>query len=188
MNLLFGPRPVQDSFVFCAVFVALLIRRTRMVAFWGVGNKVRSRCLLSKLCKLRHKSTKPTWDGCGAQGLPPEFLTIIDEDRRVLFTNHVQPGVEPALGLSCLDFVPPDQHEKFQRAINNTIATGLPWHCETQAAGPNGEISYYSVWATLLSGDPKSCRVALIGTDISHTRRVEEELALSDENDAFPRE
>lgn len=110
-----------------------------------------------------------------------EFLTIINDDLKVLFTNHLQPGVDSAVGLSCLEFLPPEQHEEFRTAIENTIATGLPWHYETQAVGPHQVMSYYSGWATLLTGDAGAVRVALIGTDISHVRRVEEELALSDE-------
>lgn len=124
-------------------------------------------------------SDKGTWAEHSKQSL--EFLTIINDKLEVLFTNRTPPGVESAVGLSCLGFLPPEQQEQFRISIEKTIATGLPWHYETQAVGPHGVMSYYSGWATLLSGAPENVRVALIGTDISHVRRVEEELALSDE-------
>jgi len=110
-----------------------------------------------------------------------EYLTIINGNNEVLFTNHLQPGVASAVGFNCMEFIPPDQQHKLSGAIAKTRETGLPWHFETQATGPDGEMSYYSGWATALGDREGDTRIALVGTDVSHVRRVEEELAVSDE-------
>jgi len=113
--------------------------------------------------------------------LAVEFLTIINEDLTVIFASNLPPGDDVVTGRSCLDFMPAEHHEQFQLAVAKTIETGLPWHYEIQAPSPDGAMSYYSSWATLLAREPSGCRIAIVGTDISHVRRVEEELALSDE-------
>ncbi len=110
-----------------------------------------------------------------------EFLTIINDRFEILFTNHTLPGIDSAVGLICLDFVAVEQQSVVRCAIESAITTGLPSHYETQGAGPNDAISYYSCWAVLLSRGSAAPRVGLIGIDVSHVRRVEEELALSDE-------
>ncbi len=109
-----------------------------------------------------------------------EYLTIINEEYKILFTNHLQPGVPDPTGNSCLDFVPPDQRCILQGAIEKTFCAGLPQHFETKATGPDGELSYYSGWAHLRRNEEGAAHVVLVGTDITHLRRIEEKLIVSD--------
>ena len=110
-----------------------------------------------------------------------EYLTIVDTDYTVLFNNQVQPGLPDPIGVSCLTFLPPDQQPILSAAIDAAARTGLPHHFETVAAGPDDELSYYSGWCSRLLTDTGAVHVALVGTDITHLRRIEEKLAISDE-------
>jgi len=110
----------------------------------------------------------------------PEYLIIVDEELRIHFLSDLQPGHLDVLGTSCLDYIHPDYHPVIRRAVARALETGLPQPYELQGEGPDGQASFYSVWASVVS-QAGVRHVALTATDITHLRRIEEKLEVSDE-------
>jgi PAS domain S-box-containing protein len=119
------------------------------------------------------------WNGAAA--LRPEYLTIVDPELRIHFVNHLQPGLGDPRGRCCLDFISPGFHDVLREAVANVLTTGIPQPYELRGTGPDGETSFYSVWASLVIHPNGERHVALSATDITHLRRIEERLVVSDE-------
>lgn len=110
-----------------------------------------------------------------------EFLTILDTEYRLLYVNHPQPGLENYHGSSVFDYIDPEFHNVLRHSIDATLNSGLPHHFESIAKGPDGENSYYSNWVTVLNSKFQKGSIAIIGTDITHTRRMERAVLSSEE-------
>ncbi len=125
-------------------------------------------------------SSSPTEQWTQRAALAPEYVIVVDAGLLLRFVSQVQPGATWSPGESCLTHVEPAYHDAIRQIVADTLETGLPHPTETSAVGPNGENSYYSVWACPTTFDGERC-VSIISTDISHLRRMEEKLAVSDE-------
>ena len=108
-----------------------------------------------------------------------EFVTLMDDNDRLLYVNHPQPGCEDYAGRSTYDFVDPAYHDVLRQSVHRARAEGTPQRFESKAAGPYGEVSRYSNWVVALSGECDGL-VAFIATDITHASRIEEKLAISE--------
>jgi PAS domain S-box-containing protein len=109
-----------------------------------------------------------------------EFLSLIDPDDRLLYVNHVQPGVNDHVGRPVFEFISPEHHDVARRAIDAVRTTGFPQHYESEAIGLGGGTSLYSNWIFPISNPEAAGAVAFVATDISSLRRIEGELARSD--------
>ncbi len=105
---------------------------------------------------------------------------MVDAQLRLRFIGGVPPGGKWTLGESWLAHVEPEHHESVRRVVAETLETGLPHPTETSEVGPAGETTHYSLWACPTTFEREPC-VSLIHTDVSHLRREEEKLAVSDE-------
>ena len=108
-----------------------------------------------------------------------EFVTLMDDEERLLYVNHPQPGCEDYVGQSIFDFVDPNYHEVLRQSVSSARAEGGPQHYDSEAAGPNGQVSLYSNWVIALSGKCHGL-VAFIATDVTYASRIEEKLAISE--------
>jgi len=108
-----------------------------------------------------------------------EFVTLMDIEERLLFVNHPQPGCETYAGQSIFDFVDPTYHDVLRQSVSMARAEGTPQHYDSEAAGPDGQVSRYSNWVIALSGKYRGL-VAIVATDVTYTSRVEEKLAVSE--------
>ncbi|MEM7314628.1 MAG: PAS domain-containing protein, partial [Planctomycetota bacterium] len=107
-----------------------------------------------------------------------EFVVLMNEEDRLLYVNHTQPGVGDYVGLTTYEFVDPDYHGVLKKRIAAARETGFPQHFVSRARGPNGETSTYSNW---LFGLPADNRILVfISTDVTHQDRVEAALELSE--------
>ena len=101
-----------------------------------------------------------------------EFLTILDQELRLVYINHVQPGIESYLGTSVFEYVDPRFHDRLRESVNQTLSTGLPHYFESAARGPNGEESFYSNWVIAFHSHQQPGNIAIIGMDISQSARM----------------
>ncbi|MDD9946736.1 MAG: PAS domain-containing protein [Myxococcales bacterium] len=109
-----------------------------------------------------------------------EFLSLIDQDNRLLYVNHPQPGIGNYAGRSVFEFVAPEYHAAARTAIEQARETGLPRHYESMATGPNGQQSFYSNWIFHLPGTSASGVTAFVATDITEQRRMAAALEQAD--------
>jgi PAS domain S-box-containing protein len=105
-----------------------------------------------------------------------EFVTLMDADHRLLYVNHVQPGVTEYVGLSVFDFVDPQFHDALRQAVRQSRTTGIPQHFDSYAVGREHDRSLYSNWVIALSGALGDGLVAFIATDVTHQDRIEADL------------
>ena len=108
-----------------------------------------------------------------------EFVTLMDDEERLLYVNHPQPGCEDYVGQSVFDFVDPNYHNELRQSVSRARAEGTPQHYDSKAAGPDGQVSHYSNWVIALSGKCEGL-VAFVATDITQANRIEEKLAISE--------
>lgn len=108
-----------------------------------------------------------------------EFVTLMDDKERILYVNHPQPGCEDYAGQSIFDFVDSNYHDELRLSVRRARAEGTPQHFESEAAGPDGQVSHYSNWVIALSGKCDGL-VAFVATDVTHASRIEEKLAISE--------
>jgi len=111
------------------------------------------------------------------------FLTVIDEDFRLVFINRVFPGVDDVAGTPVFAFVSADFHDVLRDAVAAAHRTGTPQHYESEAVGPDGGLSRYSSWAIALAPDATDARAltALVSIDVTSIGRIEQELDASQE-------
>ena len=109
-----------------------------------------------------------------------EFLSLIGADDRLLYVNHVQPGLGEYEGKPVYEFILPEHHDLVRRSIAAARATGLPQHYESEAVGLDGGTSLYSNWIFEVAQNDSPGVVAFVATDITSLRRIEDELVRSD--------
>lgn len=102
-----------------------------------------------------------------------EYFSILDDEYRLLYVNHPQPGLESYHGKSVFDFIDPEYHQSLRQTIEKTTSTGLPHYFESVAMGPSGEKSHYSNWIIKLESPHQQGSIAVIGSDITHFKRME---------------
>ncbi len=108
-----------------------------------------------------------------------EFVSLIDQDDRLLYVNHPQPGIEDYIGRSVYGFVEVDYHDVLRDAVAALRSTGMPQRFESRAAGADGEVSHYINWVvapnTAVDG-----LVIFIATDVTQQVLVEAQLEHSE--------
>ncbi len=105
----------------------------------------------------------------------PQYLALLDSRLRVRYVNRLQPGADPSADPSVFTFVAEGQHALLRAALEEARASGLPQYFETESLGPNGERTWYSSWVVPIAGHD-DLRLAVIAADVSHERRIEQEL------------
>nr|NIO22004.1 PAS domain S-box protein [Candidatus Aenigmarchaeota archaeon] len=110
------------------------------------------------------------------------FLNL-DRDGTILFINHTVPGyaVEDTIGKTVYDFIPPEQHKKTRKAIEEVFKTGEVVSFETSVLGPDGRTSWYSTRLCPVKDRNKVVSVAQKSTDITERKKAEDELKESEQ-------
>ncbi|MCH2108069.1 MAG: ATP-binding protein [Polyangiaceae bacterium] len=107
----------------------------------------------------------------------PAFLTVCDENFRIVFQNHFQPGVDDPCGTSIFGWFPSEHHEKVRQCLSEARASGRPQTYELEGTGPDGLVSKYSSWVTTLSLPTGELGFGIISTDTTQMERVEDALS-----------
>jgi PAS domain S-box-containing protein len=112
----------------------------------------------------------------------PDAILNLDRDGTILFINNTVPGytVEDTVGKTVYDFIPPEEHEKTRKAIEEVFQAGEAVSFETSVIGPDGNLLWYSTRLGPVKERDKVVGVAQISTDITERKKVEEARRVSE--------
>ncbi len=108
----------------------------------------------------------------------PDSVAELDLAGRVMFASRTTAGFEVGtrLGSTLNEFLPPEQHDSFSRAVEEAVRTGEPLSFETRLALPAGN----RWWLTRITPLRRSGRVVsllAIASDITHRKEQQEAAA-----------
>ena len=111
----------------------------------------------------------------------PAVVLRISADERIEYINRILPEYSgsPLVGETIYAFAPPDQHELMRESLLSVRKTRSPSSFESLAEAPDGTRDWYhtTVGPILEGGTLRG--FTLISTNVSRTRRVEQELSES---------
>ena len=108
----------------------------------------------------------------------PDLILNLNCDGTILFINHAIPGyaVEDIIGRRVYDFIPSEQHRKTREAIKKVFTSGETLSFETSIIGPNEDLMWYSTRLGPVHDGNKVLSVVQVYTDISESKREQEEI------------
>lgn len=112
----------------------------------------------------------------------PDFVLKVDREGIVRFINRVAPGFEVAdvLGTPLGAGVPPEEHEKIRRALDDCILRGEPTSYEIPTAAPDGGIRWYSSVLGPIRRNGEITGAVVIARDITEKKLTDSQLISSD--------
>ncbi|GEM_PF-3036312 len=112
----------------------------------------------------------------------PDIILTLDRDARIQSVNRTVAGytVEGVIGTNAYEYIQPEYHEVFRRAFEGVLRTGEAGQFDLEAAGPNGNPSWYSTRIGPVRMEGAVVGAVLISTDITERRIGEEALRESD--------
>ncbi len=110
----------------------------------------------------------------------PSFITIIDKSHKILYINHPVPGLshEEVVGKSVYDFISPEFHAIAKASIYTVLNRGISTSYTSQAAGPDGTISWYHNILSPIIEDEEITAITFIANDITERKEREMEVHL----------
>jgi PAS domain S-box-containing protein len=113
----------------------------------------------------------------------PDFVMLLDRERRFRWINRVSPGVDMSrlLGACLDDFITPTAKDTVRHAVESVFATRQPTEYEAIAVSSNQQRTWYSTRVLPIAGDRET--VLLISSDVSRQKRTE--LALRESEERF---
>ena len=113
----------------------------------------------------------------------PERITTVDRNGTVLFASRVTPGhtVEEAIGSSLYDYVTPEAGKTVRKALRAVFESSRTETWTAEAAGLDSEKRWYKTSAGPVLRDGKVVAAIMVSMDITERKRVEDELAQSEE-------
>ena len=117
----------------------------------------------------------PTWRAAVESAV--EFLTLVDADDRLIYVNHAEGS--DYVGTPILDFISPGYRDRVRSAMSAARTTGHPQHYESEAVSLSGGVASYSNWILPIADGAASGVLALVATDITSLRQMEDDLARS---------
>ncbi len=109
----------------------------------------------------------------------PDFIMNLSRDGTIQFINRTMPGLpdaEHTIGMSVLEFVPPEHREANRQAIEGVYATGKRVEFESEGPGPDGTPRYYLCRVEPIVEAGRVTSVNYVTTDITERKRAEEAL------------
>jgi two-component system cell cycle sensor histidine kinase/response regulator CckA len=113
----------------------------------------------------------------------PDFVMLLDRERRFRWINRVSPGVDMSrlLGACLDDFITPTAKDTVRHAVESVFATRQPTEYEAIAVSANQQRTWYSTRVLPIAGDRET--VLLISSDVSRQKAAE--LALRESEERF---
>ena len=113
----------------------------------------------------------------------PDFVVLIDRQRRYLWVNHRAPGVSAAdlAGKGMDDFISPASLPAAVNAVEHTFRTGEPSEYEVAGYGDGLETRWYHTRVALAKSDHDEPHALLLTRDITEARRAGEKLRASEQ-------
>jgi PAS domain S-box-containing protein len=110
----------------------------------------------------------------------PDFIFILDTDGKIWQVNRLHPEHrwEDVVGQKVNHFLPPEYHNTFDDALQQTIITGQPQSLETMVNLPDGQhYFFHRLNPVHFVGEKES--ILLISTNISDRKQAEDELRVA---------
>ncbi|NUO81571.1 PAS domain S-box protein, partial [candidate division KSB1 bacterium] len=113
----------------------------------------------------------------------PDFIVVIDCDRRIQLINHTASGFEreKVIGTSIYDYILPEYHQAMRNAVQRVFETGSAERLENEGASSDGTTSWYLTTIAPLPRDDKVQAIVILATNITERKRTEEALKQSEE-------
>ncbi|MGD8862239.1 MAG: PAS domain S-box protein [Myxococcales bacterium] len=109
-----------------------------------------------------------------------EFVTLLDDELRVIHNNRIQEGGADNTGREVLDYIAEPYHAHLLEVIARARQHGSPWPGRLDVGGLRARTSgSYHLWAVPLPAPVAGATMALIGFEATHLQQVER--ALQDE-------
>jgi PAS domain S-box-containing protein len=110
--------------------------------------------------------------------LSPDYMIVLDAERRVIYSNRFRPDADPAavLGRSIEDMAPPELKDEIRAKLERLFATGdeVTW-----SAASTVDSGRYAIRASRLPGAPP--RALVVATDHSPPRQLADLLRVTEE-------
>jgi two-component system cell cycle sensor histidine kinase/response regulator CckA len=111
-------------------------------------------------------------------GSSPDFIMILDLDRKIRFINRTVPGktVEGVVGTSVYDYVPEHHRPAMRECFDRVVRTGREGGYEVDYHGADGKVHTFAtrVWPVLRDGAVSA--LTLCATDVTAQRLLERQL------------
>ena len=109
-----------------------------------------------------------------------DVVLNLDREGAILFIHCILPGytIEDTIGKTVYDFIPPKQHEKMRKAIEEVFKTGEVVSFETSEFGSYGSPLRYSTRLSPVKNCDKVVCVAQVLTNITKCKKVEERIGM----------
>jgi len=113
------------------------------------------------------------------QGMPG-FVMAVDREHNIRYINHTvaELSVEDILGKSVYDFIVPEFHNIARDCITSVFETGQSMLYEAIGPGENNTNAWYENRASAIRRDDSIVAVAIVGTDFSLRRKIQEQLKI----------
>jgi two-component system, sporulation sensor kinase E len=133
---------------------------------------------VQKMAEEELRNREAEWESLARN--TPAIIFTADRDGKILFMNRTVSGfdLQEVIGKSVYDFIPPAYHKTMMEAIERAFETEQAVDYETQGAGPDGTVVWYSTRVEIIKRGGRSDTVILIASDI--TKRKQAELAVEE--------
>jgi PAS domain S-box-containing protein len=113
----------------------------------------------------------------------PDFIATFEPDGRIRFLNRAAPGhdVSMFVGKSAYDFIPPADHARVRRMMDEVFRTGVAASFETGWGLPGEPPRSFRCRVGPMMKEGSAATALVISTDITESQKAELELRLSRE-------
>jgi PAS domain S-box-containing protein len=108
----------------------------------------------------------------------PEFVTVIDRDGVIRYTNRVEHGFDrdAVIGVHASSILSPDSLDVFQSTLESVLETGAEQQYDSMVHPPSGAPQWYRARMLPLRRDGEIREVVLLATNISELKAAREQI------------
>ncbi|MCA9520831.1 MAG: PAS domain-containing protein, partial [Myxococcales bacterium] len=113
----------------------------------------------------------------------PDFVIVVGEDLRIRYINRVIPPFrhEETIGAHSLNYIDPDHHEAFRRALERVFRDGEIVEHETFGSGPHGGPAWYLSRIGPIFESGRVVAAIVISSDVTKIKHTEHALVRANE-------
>jgi two-component system cell cycle sensor histidine kinase/response regulator CckA len=115
-------------------------------------------------------------------GAVPDFLILLDRDRRIRYINHLLPGyaMEDVVGRDGMEFVVPSMRANVEEAYQSVLATGQSQTFETDVVSRDGSTRWMNTRIGPVIHDGVIVGLTMASSDLTERRDGEDKLRASE--------